>query len=139
VYASESYKALLLVQLIIAALYGVILISYLIANEHTADAVEQRQSQIDYVKNASTKLKILIERVDDKEVKKKVEKVYDVIYSSPVKSPPDLAQIENRILQSIDELENAVSTENNITIISLANLLLESINDRNMRLKTTNS
>jgi apolipoprotein N-acyltransferase len=137
VYASESYKALLLIQIIITALYGVFLISYLIANEHTADTEEKRQSQIEYVKIASVKLKGLVEKVGDKEAKKKVEKVYDAIYSSPVKSYPALAQIENHILQSIDELENAVSTENKGIIISLAGSLLESINERNRRLKIT--
>jgi hypothetical protein len=127
---SESYKALLLVQLIIAALYGIFLISYLIVNEHTADVEQNRQSQIEYIKMASIKLKGLIEKVGDKEVKKKVEKVYDEIYSSPVKSRPALAPIESGILQSINDLENAVLIGDTAVIISLADSLLASINER---------
>ena len=135
--ALEDYKALLLIQLIITALYGVFLISNLIANEYTAETSEKRQSQVEYVKIASAKLKCLVERVGDKEAKKKVEKVYDAIYSSPVKSYPNLAQIEIHILQSINELENVISTGDNAIIISLAVSLLESINERNIRLKMT--
>ena len=35
-----------------------------------------------------------MEKITDKEAKKNVGRVYDAIYSSPVKSHPDLTQIE---------------------------------------------
>ena len=136
--APESYKAALLFQLVIAGLYGIILVSNMIANEHTADAEEKRQSQITYVKDASAKLKGLLEKIGDKEAKKKVEKAYDALYSSPAKSHPDLARMENHILQSINELEGEISTGEKENIISLANSLLGAVNERNMRLKTLN-
>jgi len=135
---ADSYAAVLSIQLILAGVYVVIFIVNMIANEHTADAEEKRQYQIDYVKNASLKLKFLMDSISDKEAKKKVERVYDAVYSSPVKTHPNIAQKENDILQSINELENAVSTGNNDTIITLANSLLSAVNERNMRLKTLN-
>jgi hypothetical protein len=138
VFFPESQKATFLVQLCIAGLYGIIFISHLIANEHTADAEEKRQYQIAYVKDASIKLKSLLESISDKETKKKVEKVYDTIYSSSAKSHVNLAEIENRILQSINELEDAVSVNNKERIISLANMLLSDVNERNMRLRNLN-
>ena len=135
----NGYKAALLIQLCIAGLYGITLISHLIANEHTADAEEKRQDQIAYVKDASAKLKGLMEVIGDKEAKKKIERVYDTIYSSPVKSHPDLAQNENHILQSIQELEYLVSTGDNEKITLLAISLLTAVNERNLRLKTVDS
>jgi hypothetical protein len=137
-FAMDSYTVTLLVQLCLTGVYGVFLVSHMIANEHTADAEEKRQYQIAYVKDASAKLKSLCERVSDKEVKKKVEKVYDAIYSSPVKSYPNLAQIENNILHSINKLEEAISTGNTENILSLVNSLLEAINERNRQLKLLN-
>ena len=131
----EIASAALLVQLCIAGLYGIILVANILANEYTVDAEEKRQPQIAYVKNASAKLKFLLGSINDKEAKKQVERVYDAMYSSPVKSHPDLAQLENRILQSINELEQEVSAENNEGIISVANSLLSSINERNNLLK----
>jgi hypothetical protein len=133
--APESFNATLLVQLCIAGLYGILLISNMIANERTADAEEKRHYQIAYVKDASTKLKSILESINDKGTKKKVERVYDAIYSSPVKSHPNLAQIENQILHSINELDDAVSNGNNDVIISLANSLLSAVNERNMRVE----
>ena len=110
----------------------------MLANEYTADAEEKRQTQIVYVKDASAKLKILLENVSDKEAKKKVERVYDAVYSSPVKSHPDLAQKENNMFQAINELEHAVTAGDKERIISMANVLLVSINERNNLLKTLN-
>ena len=132
----ESFSAAFLVQLCIAGLYGILLVSHMISNEYTANAEEKRQIQIAYVKDASAKLKGLLENISDKETKKKVERVYDTIYSSPVKSHPDLEQKETHILQSINELERAITSGNKEDIISIANSLLSSINERNNLLKT---
>jgi len=134
----DSYKSALLVQLIIAGFYGIILISNMIANERTADDEEKRKYEISYVKDASAKLKGMLDVVADKEAKRKVEKLYDAVYSSPVKSHPNLAQMENRILQSINELDEAIYEGNKDNIMSLANSLLSAVNERNMRLKSLN-
>jgi hypothetical protein len=123
----KSYAAALLIQLCIAGLYGIILISHMIANEHTADAEKKRQYQIAYIKDTSAKLKGLLGRISDKEAKKKVERVYDMICSSPVQSRLNLAQMENRILQSINELEDAISTGNKERTITLAASLLQEV------------
>jgi len=132
----ESYKATFITQLCLAGLYGIMLVSHLLSNEYTADTEEKRQVQIAYVKNASVKLKSLLEIVGDKEAKKKVERVYDAISTSPVKSHPNLAQTENRILQSVNDLERAIVEGDKEGIVSVANSLLLSVNERNNLLKT---
>jgi len=132
----ESYIAALLIQLCIAGLYGVLLISNMIANEHTAEAIEKREHEIFYIKNAAAQLKKLLNIVTDREIKKNIERVYDVFYSSPVKSHPNVAQIEDNIARTINELEEAVMTKNKEKIISLSSSLLAAVSERNMLLKT---
>ena len=136
--APASINAALLTQLAIAGLYGIILIINMIANERTADVEEKRQYEIDFVKNASVRVKALTGNIKDRKARKKVESVYDAIYSSPVKSHPNLAQMENYILASINELEVAVSSGDDDKIVSLASALLSEVNERNMKLKTLN-
>lgn len=131
----ESVKAALLVQVFITGLYGIVFVSYLIANERTAEAEEKQQHQIAYIKEASVKLKNLLENISDKEARKKIERVYDTLYSSPVKSPPALSQLENSILASIYALEKAVYSGDTQSVISLADPLLNAVNERNNRLK----
>jgi hypothetical protein len=135
---SDSFKAALLVQLCIAGMYSISLISNMIANESTADAEEKRAYRIDYVKKASAGLKSLLDGVNDREAKKKIEKVYDAIYSSPVRSHPSLAQTESQILLSINNLGSAVSSGNKDSIIPLADSLLIAVNERNRQLKMLN-
>jgi hypothetical protein len=123
----ESFVAALLVQLCIAAFYGIMFISHMIANEHTADAEEKRQDQIASMKDSSAKLKGLLGRISDKETKKKVERMYDAICSSPVQSSINLAQGETSILQSINDLEDAISRGDKERTITLAASLLQEV------------
>ena len=126
--ALGGYKFALFIQLIMAGAYIVMLVSHLLANENTANTEEKRKVHIDYVKDASIRIKLLLEQVHDKEAKKLVEKVYDTLHSSPVKSHPSLVQTEERILQSIDTLEGIIATGNREKIISSANSLLGRVN-----------
>ena len=134
----DEFNVALTVQLCIVGSYGVILIANLIANERTADAEEKRQPQIVYVKDASAKLKSLLENISGRDAKKSVERVYDAINSSQIRSHPNLSQLENRIIQDIDDLGYAVSLGDEEKIISKANVLLSSVNSRNMQLKMLN-
>ena len=127
----EGYKAALLLQLCLAGAYGALLVSHLLANEATGNAEEKRQPQIDYVKNASIRLKLLLGQIQDKEARRHVERAYDALYSSPVHSRPELAGLEDRILQSIDGLEGIVATGHKDNIIVSAKALLAAINERN--------
>jgi hypothetical protein len=134
----NGYKAALLLQLSIAGFYGFVLISNLMANKYTVEAVAKREEEIAFVKNASAKLNGLLESVGDKEAKKQIERVYDVVCSSPVKSHPDLEELERKILASIDILENGIAAGNGNSITDLARSLESLVNERNRRLKTCN-
>ena len=133
--APEGYKTALLLQLCVAGLYGILFISHMIANEHTADVEETRQYQIDYVKSASAKVKGIMESVSNKDLRKRVERVYDALSTSPVKSHPNLAQMESQVLLSINELSGAVSADEKEKIIALTDSLLVLANERNRQLR----
>ncbi len=134
----EGYKAAFLVQLCFAGIYAICLISNMIANEHTAEAEEKRQFEIDYVKNATAEMASLLSRISDRETKKKVEKVYDAINSSPVKSHPNVSSLESQILVAITELRNSISETENKTVQNQADALLTIVNERNRQLKLCN-
>ncbi|MCL2264704.1 MAG: hypothetical protein FWC22_01565 [Treponema sp.] len=134
----KNFTVVLTVQLLIAGLYLIILIINTAANERTAEALEIRQEQINYIKIASAKLKLLMDRVDNKEARRKVESVYDAVSTSPVKSHQDLVEIENRILHAINDLEKEIAANNNEKIITSAISLLSDVKERNILLKTIN-
>ena len=128
-------KTVLVIQLVIAGIYGIMLVAHMIANEKTADAQQARQVQIDYIKDAAMRLKLILDRIQDKEARRRVERAYDALASSPVKSHPDLERMEKGILSTIEAIGNAVAANNTNAIFSLAGALSHAVNERNMRLR----
>jgi hypothetical protein len=131
-------KITLLVQLCLAGIYGIILISNLVANENTANAEEARQDQIDFIKDCSANIKLLLNETTDISTRKKIEKLYDTLNASPVKSHKEVDQIEARILIVINELSDAVHSINIDSPSKLAEDIISLINERNMKLKGLN-
>ena len=135
---SESYKASLVVQVIISGIYAVMLISNLIANEYTADSVEQHDDEVEYIKNAASRVKMLVGKASDKKANKEIERAYDLLHSSPSKSNNAVAPLESAILRAIYELESAVSSKDEDAIFSKSREIISLAETRNDELKKLN-
>ena len=131
----ESYIATLLVQICIAGGYAVLLMSNMIANEHTAEAEDKRQYEIDYVKKAAAELALIMRGISDGATRRKVEKVHDAISTSPVKSHPSVLSLETQLLAGIADLRGVIRANKRETIIEQSDSLLTIINERNRQLK----
>ena len=136
--SSESYKASLVVQVIISGIYAVMLISNLIANEYTADSVEQHEDEVAYIKNAASRVKMLMGKASDKKANKEIERAYDLLHSSPSKSNNAVAPLESAILRTIYELESAVSSKDEDAIFSKSREIISLAETRNDELKQLN-
>ena len=132
--APEDFKACLIVQVILAAAYGILLLINLIANESTAEKEAKREKEILFVKTCSAKLKLAIDNSNDKEVKKAIEKAYDEVYNSPVKTDEAVRNIEMQIYDMVSKLYNSVDSKEEAT--RLANEIVKATRERNITLKT---
>ena len=135
---SESYKMPLIVQVIIAGIYGVLLLSHLIANEHTADSIEKHEDEVAYIKKAATRVKALIGKSSDKKANKEIEKAYDMLHSSPTKSIASVHSIETSVMNKISALEDAVGTNNASATITLAAEIIALMEERNRKIRLSN-
>lgn len=133
--ASESYKATLVVQIIIAGIYAVLLLINMIANEDTADNVERHEEEVAYIKNAASKVKLLMGKATDWKANKEIEKVYDLLHSSPTRSAETVKTLEQQIVNMIKELEDAVAVNEASLIITAADEIIGVVEERNRRLK----
>lgn len=131
----ESVKAALIVQVIIVGIYAVILISHLLANESTADSIEIREEEVSYIKTAASRVKALIGKLDNKKANKEVEKVYDLLHSSPTRTISSAHSLEMEIKNKISELEGAVAAKDNDVVITLSGELLQTIEERNRKIR----
>lgn len=133
----DTVQAAIIVQVILAGLYAVMLISTLISNEKTADDIERQEQEVAYIKESASRVKSLIETAEGKKAKKEIEKIYDLLHSSPTKSNPYAYSIENQIVDRISELEYAVSINDENSICSLCNDITSLTNERNRRLRSS--
>lgn len=135
---SDSYKAALVVQIVIAGIYGILLISHLIANESTADSVERHEDEVAYIKTAATRVKALVGKAKDKKANKEIEKVYDLLHSSPTKSISTIRHLESSVMNQISDLEDAVQSGETDIIIAIAGEIISTMEERNRKLRLSN-
>jgi len=136
--ASDSYKAALVVQVILAGIYAILLISNLIANEHTADSIKQQESEVAYIKDAASRIKLVIGKASDKKANKKIEKAYDLLHASPSRSVAATKLLEEEIKNKVTELEYAVAADEISAIITIAGEIIAKTEERNRKLKMAN-
>jgi len=134
----ESYTVALLIQITIAAVFAVLLLANLIANEHTADNVEKREIELKYVKEASSKLNSMLNQLSDKNHQKLVEKAYDLIRGSQVKSSNNVLTLEQEVFNQIRMLEELIKNKRYDEIEETVNKVCHSAEERNRQLKLLN-
>ena len=131
----ENYKWSLIVQVVIAGFYAIMLISNMIANEHTADSIERHELELQYVKESSAMLKGIMEMASDKALKKKIEKAYDLLHSSQVKSSGAVRDYEVTVMDLIEVLEQHVARNDVAAANTTLDKIMKNANERNRRLR----
>ena len=132
---NEDIKISIAVQVILLGVYLVILISNLLANEHTVDQMETQQAEVKNMKEMASAVKALEGRMSDKKADKAIEHIYDMLYASPTKSDPSVYGIESEIEQSIDELKFFVDKDDTENVLATVSTLVDVIDNRNRKLK----
>lgn len=134
----ESYKVSLVVQIITFGIYAAMLISHMIANEYTANNIERHELELQYVKNCSAQLKGIMNQVEDKNIKKKVEKAYDTLHSSPVRSNNTARDYELTVMDLIEVLEQNIERNDLIAASTTLDKILKNADERNRRVRLGN-
>lgn len=127
IFLSDKLIIPLIVNIVLLALYLLLLISVVLTNERTNTNLQIHEAEMKYINKASSGLENLSIMIDDKNLLKKVNKAYDIISASPVHSDESVKSIENEVLTIIDEMNEMFLTDKNNTynlidkIICLAN------------------
>jgi len=138
VLAPDSAKVTISVHVVVAAVFIALLVANLLANEHTADSVERREVELQYVKESSATLQSVLQQITDRAVAKKVERVYDLIRSSPVRSNASVRSSEQQVINEIERLASVVAQNETEQIASISDKIYRLADERNRQLKTHN-
>lgn len=135
---SESYKVSLVSQVIIAGLYLIMLISHMIANEHTADSIERHEMELQYVKESSAKIKGIMSSVEDRKLKKQIEKAYDLIHGSQTKSNNAARDYELTVMDLLEVLEQNIKRNDLVAASTTLDKIIKNAEERNRRVRLGN-
>lgn len=102
--APFGWLAAMVVQVLMAALYAILLIFAIITNEATIDTDESHCQDLRYVKEVSLILKEMEGSQADQTLKRKLERFYDMVQSSPTISNPAVHEMEWNINRGVHKL-----------------------------------
>ena len=108
IIAPQKAKASWLIHATFLAIAAVYLLANMISNEHIADNMAQQEKDLQYIKKLSARLKPLINEAQDREVSRKIERLYDTVMASPVKSNESAQVIEAQLFGLLANLEDSL-------------------------------
>ena len=107
----------------------------MIANRYTEENIERHEIELRYVKTASAQLESIKDSTDNKTLKKKIERLYDLLHSSPVKSNSSVKRYELTVMNLIDVLEDNIRRDDLSAAEETINQIERNASERNRRLK----
>lgn len=137
IFLSDKLIIPLIVNIVLLALYLLLLISVVLTNERTNTNLQIHEAEMKYIDKASSGLENLSIMIDDKNLLKKVNKAYDIVSASPVHSDESVKSIENEVLTIIDEMNEMFLTDKNNTY-NLIDKIIYLANKRNAILRKLN-
>lgn len=136
--APESNTLVIIVHTTTAAIFAFLLFVNLIANDHTAENIEKQEVELRYVKEASSKLHLLLHQLPEKKHQKLVEKAYDLIDSSQVKTSVEVQMLEKGVSKEISNLEYLVQNKDYENVEGSVGKICSLAEERNSKLKLLN-
>lgn len=131
---SVSVTTVLVINIILTGIFLVGLLMNLMANNATADSVARHEAEVQYIKVCSMRLKALQAGCTDPQLLGSVERLYDLIHSSPSKTNAAAQDVELQIITQLGALEANVQAGNVQAALGSVATLTQLANERNRRL-----
>ena len=131
-------KIVISVQIVLTAIYLIILITNLLANDSTVNKQAKHNIQTEFIKTISAKAKFIESIAYDSKLKNHVNNLYYTIYSSPIRSSTEVSVLEESIVDLLNKLEDSMSKNNEEEANKLITEIERLVNKRNFMLKARN-
>lgn len=107
----EKCKFEIVLYIILLLVYLVPFFTIMYANTHTESASKRQSQEAFFIKNQSSKLKLIASRATDAELVKMIMTASDNMHASPSRSNPNVAMVEANISMKVCEIEMAVNED----------------------------
>ncbi|WP_308602191.1 hypothetical protein [uncultured Fibrobacter sp.] len=126
---------IVLLQVFFTSVFIIALAVNLFANDSIAKKQAIHDAENSFIKGFAAKLKYIESIVGDSKLKNKVNDLYSIAHSSPVKSSEIVQAQETAMNVDIDELEKSVDNQNFESSVALIEKITRELNKRNIILK----
>ncbi len=124
-------KASWVIQVVLLALFAISFLPIYFANAHTNEEGARQSREARFLQNASSKVKFLRDGVEDLSAMRELDLLYNTIAASPIKSSPEVTDLEIRMLSQLSELEDAVDKKDYEAVKALCTKLSRGVQERN--------
>lgn len=128
-------KLIISIQTIITAIYIIVLVTNLLANDATSKKQLRHDIENDFIKSISAKAKYIESITTNPNLKNRINNMYYTIHSSPIISCGEVAAYETKIIELLEDLETLVG-QDEIAATEKITEIERFVNKRNLVLKT---
>ncbi len=93
--------------------------------------MKNRENEVNYIKTTSSKVKALLGISSDKKINREIEKIYDLLHSSPTKKSNSVHAVEKQIDEKILQLQTVIKMDSILEIRKNIKELLMFVEERN--------
>ncbi len=131
VLAPESSTGPLIIQSILLAIFLILQIMSVLANESTTQAVQKQREESDYIQTMAQRIRASMRSITDMNIKKQVERCYDAVNNSSLQSYPEAKDAELSLRNAVEMLCSAIESNDFQDIDKKTKEVLYAVQDRN--------
>ena len=132
----DTYIAELVVFILLTGVWAALLLPALIANENTAESLERSAKERYFLSDGASRVRLLVDAAQDAQCKKELERLYDLLHTSPARSDPSVQSLEYDVSREISSLEELVAANNASAVLAAAARITNLVQERNRKLRT---
>lgn len=127
----SNIKLSVLVNIILLAIYTIQLMTNMLINNEVEKNIETIDAEREFVNASASKLKTMMQIVNNDNEKRIIEKAYDAVRTSPIHSKPAAMDLEIDIMGLVDLLDSKVNNSTKDEIENLVNKIISDVKRRN--------
>ena len=124
-------RASWLIQVILFALFVIAFAPICMANSHTNEELARQGREARFIQDAASRIKLLRDSVTDGNIIAELDVLSIAISSSPIKSSPDVRDLEINLMLQISELEELVDGNRVDEAVALVKKINRAVKERN--------
>jgi len=124
-------KASWIIQVVWIGLFIIAFVPTLMANSHTNKELARQGTEARFLQDASSRIKLLSDRATDGRIITELNLLSSLISASPIKSSPEVKEIEIQMCIQISELEEAVDANDSEKVQALCKKITRGVKERN--------